>query len=298
VRETIDKALRQQALLRENAMLRQRLGERAGMKSMVGGDYRMTGACREGLYVFAPGHWIKSIEVRTGRLAWEYRHDGAPFAVVPAIDAERVYAGARDGFFVALDRKTGVVKWSHRQDAAYAYAGPVVFEDLVLVGDRGVRGVRRGELRAFQAKTGRVPWEFAFGTTGLSTPGHRPGHALLGYGRVAAELDLKTRRVRTVPTSPNAFGSPTMVGENFYFGNLDGNLYAYGKNRELLWRFHVEGTIDAGDGREHSHQVGHFVHTGSEILVSTTNGLFCLVQDPEMRGKRPDGATIGTVPGE
>jgi len=42
VRETIDKALRQQALLRENAMLRQRLGERAGMKSMVGGDYRMT----------------------------------------------------------------------------------------------------------------------------------------------------------------------------------------------------------------------------------------------------------------
>ena len=42
MRQTVDKALRQQALMSENAALRERLDARGGFKGLVGGDYRMT----------------------------------------------------------------------------------------------------------------------------------------------------------------------------------------------------------------------------------------------------------------
>jgi DNA-binding NtrC family response regulator len=42
LQQTIEKALRQQALIRENAVLRRQLGERSGMSNLIGSDYRMT----------------------------------------------------------------------------------------------------------------------------------------------------------------------------------------------------------------------------------------------------------------
>jgi len=42
IRETIDKALRQQVLIRENATLKQQLGEQHGLKNLIGNDYRIT----------------------------------------------------------------------------------------------------------------------------------------------------------------------------------------------------------------------------------------------------------------
>ena len=263
-----------------------------------GADTRLTGSLRGGLYLYAAGNRVRALDARNGKLAWSADHPGPGMIhMVPAADDRRVYAGTVGGTFAAFDLKSGKVMWEHEAaTASYGYCNPVVVEGVALVGDRGLGEDRTGELRAFDAKTGRALWSFPFRATGLSTPGHAPGRALLGYGRWAASLELKTQQVDRIPTGTNAYGSPTVVGRTFYFGNLDGHLYAHDATRgDLLWKFRVGGT-DAKDPL--LKQVYDFVHTGTEIYVATSHGLFCLVQDPEKRGKLPNGAVIeGRVPG-
>jgi outer membrane protein assembly factor BamB len=255
----------------------------------TGMDNRLTGSWDGGLYLYAAGNAVRALDGKTGRVRWDWQAD-RPVRMVPASDGKRVYAGTPDGLFVALELRTGRVMWSHKQDGQYGLTSAAVFEEKVIVGDRGVRNVRTGVVRCFEAKSGRVLWEWPFGATGLSNPGHARGKALLGFGRRAVVLDLKTRRTDAVPTGPNAFGSPTMVGKHYYFGNLDGNLYAWNTvGNDLLWRFHVPGTIPQA---QRPHQVYDFIHTGSRIYVATSNGLYCLAQDPEKRNKRPNGAVI------
>ena len=80
-----------------------------------------------------------------------------------------------------------------------------------------------------------------------------------------------------------------VVGKTLYFGTSDGYLHA----RDLLtshlkWRLRVPGVQPNGK----PHDVRSIVHTGSRIYVETTNGLYCLGQDPNRRGVRPQGETI------
>lgn len=68
--------------------------------------------------------------------------------------------------------------------------------------------------------------------------------------------DASTGEISPTPrirTGANAFGSPTVVGETLYFGNLDGHLYAHDlKSGDLEWAFEVPEA-----------QVLDFVHAGA-----------------------------------
>ncbi|MEM8885851.1 MAG: PQQ-binding-like beta-propeller repeat protein, partial [Planctomycetota bacterium] len=263
-------------------------------------DTRHTGALSEQTYVFAAGKIVRALDARSGKLLWEWSAGDAVIYANPAVADGRVFVGSWSGTFVALDLRSGREMWSHAQQFKYGHTSPVVVDGNVVMGDRG------GHVRCFDPKNGRVRWEERFGATGLSTPGHAPGRLLLGFGRSAAQWDLKTGRELQplIGTGSNAFGSPTMVGKNFYFGNLDGHLYAHdAKKGELLWQFRVPGFVEVqgrrgaqggrgAKGRRRPHAALDFVHTGTRIFASTSNGLYCLVQDPEKRGKRPFGVTI------
>jgi outer membrane protein assembly factor BamB len=78
------------------------------------------------------------------------------------------------------------------------------------------------------------------------------------------------------------------VGETIYFGNLDGGLYAHDRKtgrRRWVFRLRPKTTTD---GPAPPPQVGPFVYWRDRIHVSTTDGLFCLEQDPAKKGDPPE----------
>jgi outer membrane protein assembly factor BamB len=223
--------------------------------------------------------------------------------MIPAVHGGRVYVGSEQGYLFALDLATGAEVWSRQSDGIFGHTQPVVVDGRVVLGDRGSlrptgdlqdldRAARErfeierrgGAVLALDADDGTLLWKTVFGATGLSTPGVGPGFLVAGYGSVVARIDLETGAIdgeRLVRTGRNAFGSPTVVGDELVFGNLDGHLYVHdlatGARR---WAFRVP------DG-----QVHEFVHTGERIYASTTHGLYALGDDPE-RSAQPAGFVL------
>jgi len=245
-------------------------------KADVRASANFAGAYEGGLYVVPVAEGVVALDVSDGSVRW--RFSGEPpldVKVAPAISEGRVFLGSWDGRFFALSLKDGAPIWSFKGEDAFGWTDPVVAFGKVFVGDRG------GVVHAFGAADGREAWKRVSGATGLSDPGIFPGHILVGFGRTVLTLDeargiADRRRFRT---GLNPFGSPTIVGKTLYFGNLDGNLYAFDYASEtLLWRFTV------GDEA----QVSSFVVHDDVVLVATTKGLFALGNDPTAeRGEAP-----------
>lgn len=74
------------------------------------------------------------------------------FWTTPAVDGDRVYAGANDGTLFALGRSNGDVDWQAKTDLAYA--NPIVTQERVFVGGNTVLGV--------EAASGDVSWRFNY----------------------------------------------------------------------------------------------------------------------------------------
>ncbi|MHC4449857.1 MAG: PQQ-binding-like beta-propeller repeat protein [Planctomycetota bacterium] len=259
---------------------------------LPGGDarWRQSGVLVGDNYIYGERDRLHALNADTGKVSWSCTVvPDSVIRMIPASDGKRVFVGAMDGTFAAVDAKSGKIAWSHRQEGKYAWTNPVVFEGLVLIGDRGATGVRTGAVRCFGAKAGVVVWTHATGSYDVSTPGHFPGHAILGYGPVVQSFDLRKAEPGSfqVPAPPQHISSPMLVGKHVYFGNRAGALYCHDLNSgTLLWKF-----IVPLENRQQA-RVFDFLHTGKQIYVATSHGLYCLGQDPEKRAKRPAGALI------
>jgi outer membrane protein assembly factor BamB len=254
---------------------------------MQGGDapWRQSGVLVGDNYIYAERDRLHALNADTGKVAWSSTVvPDSVIRTIPASDGKRVFVGAIDGSFAAVDAKSGKIAWSHKEEGEYRFTNPVVVEGRVLIGNRGAR-----EIRCFDAKSGLVIWTHATGVPGLSTPGHYPGHAILGYGHLVQSFDLRKAAPGAfqVPAPPQQVSSPMLVGKHVYFGNRAGALSCHNlKTGALRWKF-----IVPLDNRQQA-QVFDFLHTGKHIYVSTSHGLYCLAQDPEKRAKRPVGALI------
>jgi outer membrane protein assembly factor BamB len=237
---------------------------------------RFSAACESGLYVVPGGGGVAALDVADGSTRWTFTREPAlQVNLSPAIDSGRVFFGSWDGTFFALDLQDGSPVWTFQGNEAFGWTDPVVAFGKVFVGDRG------GVVHALDAATGKEVWRRVSGATGLSEPGIFPGNVLVGFGRVVSTMNEATGIAdgRLFRTGLNPFGSPTLIGDTLYFGNLDGNLYAFDyRTEDLLWRFAV--------GEDH--QVGDFVCHDGVILVSTNAELFALANDPDAeRGEEP-----------
>ena len=225
-------------------------------------------------YVFASGAKVIALDIGTGRAVWLHEsgsEDGV--AVVPAVANELVFFGTRGGAFMALDLRVGTERWRHVGEGHFGSTNPVAAGGKIFVGDRGIRGVRAGSIHCFDQLTGKKKWSRPFGATGLSTPGIMPGEILVGYGRSVAAYDAQTGRRSRRPRircGPNAFGSPTLVGDTIYYGNLDGHLYAHDlESSELKWAFRIrEG------------QAQKFTYWQGRIFLATTKGIYAIGNEP------------------
>jgi alcohol dehydrogenase (cytochrome c) len=200
---------------------------------------------------------VYALDARTGEQLWEYKHDMGPittFCCGPnnrgvAVYGGMVYLGTLDAKLVALDAKTGKVAWSQKiADPELGYSetmAPTAVNGKILIGTNGGEYGIRGFVRAYDAETGKLVWNFD--TIPDSSVGVWATHDATGkdmHRDIAAEkaalekmgdpyktlgggvwqnpaVDLKTKRIYFVVgnPSPDLDGS-LRPGDNLYTDSL------------------------------------------------------------------------------
>jgi len=135
-----------------------------------------------------------AIDATTCKKRWSHQHlaQGAEMNATNkgiAIAAGRAVRGTQDGFLYALDAKTGDVLWERQiQDpsiGAGVGAAPIIWNEMVFMGNAGGDWGIRGGIMAFRLEDGAPIWTFHTTPTG-NDPGaetwEKPGSALHGGG--------------------------------------------------------------------------------------------------------------------
>jgi PQQ-dependent dehydrogenase (methanol/ethanol family) len=118
------------------------------------------------MYVSTARLHVLAIDAATGKIRWRYRpasetRIGANKGV--AVADGKVFVGRRDNVLVGLDQQTGQTIWETKltdHPAAYTSAAPVYYDGRIYIGTAGGDNGARGNLGAYDAKTGRELWKF------------------------------------------------------------------------------------------------------------------------------------------
>jgi len=209
------------------------------------------------MYVTTSFNHVYAIDAKTGEEFWHYKHKMGPVTTYccgpnnrgVAIYKDKVYMGTLDSKLVALDAKTGSLIW--QTDIAEPEKGysetmaPTAVDGKILIGTNGGEYGIRGFMRAYDADTGKLVWNFD--TTPEDSAGVWATHDATGkdmHRDIAAEkaalkkmgdpyktlgggvwqnpaVDLKTKRIYFVVgnPSPDLDGS-IRPGDNLYTDSL------------------------------------------------------------------------------
>jgi quinohemoprotein ethanol dehydrogenase len=118
------------------------------------------------MYVTTGTRHVLAIDAATGAVKWRYRPDspgpiGGNQGV--AVADGKVFFGRRDNVLVAVDQKTGSLLWQTAltpEPTAYTSAPAVYYDGLVYIGTSGGDSGARGQMGAYDAKTGKEVWKF------------------------------------------------------------------------------------------------------------------------------------------
>src|SRR5262252_1398583 len=135
------------------------------------------------LYTIQAPNDVVALDAVTGRPFWTFPYTPAPEARPCcgrvnrglAILGDTLYMGTLDAHIIALDAKNGKKLWDTTvANAADRYVithAPLIVKDKVIVGTAGGDGPTRGQIVAFDAKTGQEVWRF-YTIPGPGEPGH------------------------------------------------------------------------------------------------------------------------------
>jgi outer membrane protein assembly factor BamB len=166
-----------------------------------------------------------------------------------AYDDERIYFGLGSRNVVALDRANGDYLWDFSTEHG-VWATPL-FVPANEVGAQGVLYVTSLDhhLYALNPETGDSIWDLDLGAAAPDSPLYDAERNRLYIGTFLSEvlaIDLETQAiVDRYSTEGWMWGSPNLVDNTLYFGDLEGYLYAvplnddgsFNDNRD--WREHV-----------------------------------------------------------
>ena len=181
------------------------------------------------MYVTTSFDHVYALNAKTGEEYWHYKHAMGPVTTYccgpnnrgVAVYDDKVYLATLDSQLVALDAKTGSIVWQTQiADPTLGYSetmAPTAVNGKILIGTNGGEYGIRGFVRAYDAKTGKLIWNFD--TTPESSVGvwattrrHRPRHASRYRGREgAARQDrrpLQDGRRRRVAESRRSTSRP------------------------------------------------------------------------------------------
>jgi alcohol dehydrogenase (cytochrome c) len=195
------------------------------------------------LYLTAPDI-LWAVDARTGRQLWRYNypansafhigHRGA------AVRGELVYLTTPDAHLVALDARNGKPRWTIEvADAKRGYwstNAPLIVGNHVLVGVSGDFDNLPGQLKSFDAETGRLQWTF-YSTPPAGTPGSISGGATGGQMWMTGtyDPDLNTVYVGTGNPTP-VLNGVVRPGDNKWTVSI---LALNPDSGELRWGFQV-----------------------------------------------------------
>ncbi len=118
------------------------------------------------MYVSTGMRNVLAIEAKTGTVKWRYRPEGPGLygGNKGLVVAEgKVIFGRRDSTLMALDQQTGHVVWQTvmtTQRAAHTSAPPIYYDGLIFIGTAGGDVGARGQIGAYDVKTGKEVWRF------------------------------------------------------------------------------------------------------------------------------------------
>ena len=118
------------------------------------------------MYVTTGTRNVLAIDAATGKVKWRYRPDapgpiGGNQGVVVADG--KVFFGRRDNTLVALNQETGSLIWQTRvttEASSFISAPAVHYDGLVYIGTSGGDSGARGQMGAYDAKSGKEVWKF------------------------------------------------------------------------------------------------------------------------------------------
>src|SRR5215831_16390178 len=124
------------------------------------------------MYVTTSFSHVYALDAKTGQQLWHYNHKMGPVTTYCCgpnnrgvqVLGDLVYLATLDSKLVALNAKTGEVVWkTDIADPELGYSetmAPTVIKDKVLIGTNGGEYGIRGFVRAYDAKTGKLLWNF------------------------------------------------------------------------------------------------------------------------------------------
>ncbi len=209
------------------------------------------------MYVTTAFNHVYAIDAKTGEEFWHYKHKMGPVTTYccgpnnrgVAIYKDKVYMGTLDSKLVALDAKTGSLIWETQiADPELGYSetmAPTAVDGKILIGTNGGEFGIRGFMRAYDAETGKLIWNFhttAEDSTGVWATKDATGkdmHRDIEAEKAALKklgdpyktlgggvwqnpaVDLKTKRIYFVVGNPSPdFDGSIRPGDNLYTDSL------------------------------------------------------------------------------
>ena len=209
------------------------------------------------MYVTTSFDHVYALNAKTGEEYWHYTHAMGPITTYccgpnnrgVAVYDDKVYLATLDSKLVALDAKTGSIVWQTQiADPTLGYSetmAPTAVNGKILIGTNGGEYGIRGFVRAYDAKTGKLIWNFD--TTAEKSVGVWATHDATGHDMhrdIEAEkaqlaktgdpyktvgggvwqnpsVDLKTNRIFFVAGNPSPdLDGAIRPGDNLYTESL------------------------------------------------------------------------------
>ena len=124
------------------------------------------------MYVTTSFDHVYALNAKTGEEYWHYKHAMGPVTTYccgpnnrgVAVYDDKVYLATLNSQLVALDAKTGSIVWQTQiADPTLGYSetmAPTAVNGKILIGTNGGEYGIRGFVRAYDAKTGKLIWNF------------------------------------------------------------------------------------------------------------------------------------------
>ena len=209
------------------------------------------------MYVTTSFDHVYALNAKTGEEYWHYKHAMGPVTTYccgpnnrgVAVYDDKVYIATLDSKLIALDAKTGSIVWQTQiADPTLGYSetmAPTAVNGKILIGTNGGEYGIRGFVRAYDAKTGKLIWNFD--TTAEKSVGVWATHDATGHDMhrdIEAEkaqlaktgdpyktvgggvwqnpsVDLKTNRIFFVAGNPSPdLDGAIRPGDNLYTESL------------------------------------------------------------------------------
>lgn len=201
------------------------------------GRIRSSPAVADGtVYVGSADGSLHAVALATGERVWRFDAEGRSLASAdfgfdrrtimssPAVDADGVYVGSRDGHLYAVDRATGQERWRFDHDVSWVISSPAIADGVVYTGSSDGLFVQ-----AVDAASGEELWRTPTELNVFASPAVVNGALYVGtFTGAILGLDPATgEEVWRYRAEDAVMSSAVAADSTLYVGSDDGRLYAF-----------------------------------------------------------------------